>query len=158
MARKNKTSVNDYLKKILVIAVVVSLPLFLFAFINYRTNINYAAKPEVYGSITLADPEAQLSYGDSVSFVVNTTGKMPPKASVYITVVCTPENDSSKVVYQWSSRNLSFEFPLVDQSGDNLDWDGGPANCSGNLMYNTGGNRNYTISIMDSVEFPVAGQ
>lgn len=147
---------NSDLKKVLLIILVIALPIFIYAlFSSTSGGLNYAAKPAIYGSIALANPEAQLSYGDSVSFVTNVTGKLNPNAFVHLYVSCS---QGGKIVYQSSSRDLNYSFLLQDQTGDNLDWNGEAASCGGWLVYRLYQGKNHTIEYLDSVKFEVAGQ
>ena len=82
------------------------------------------------------------------------SGKIAPNGYVHIQVVCF---QGSNVVYNASSRDLDFAFLLVDQTGDNMDWDGNAADCEGWLVYRDGKKRNPTILYLDSTGFAVAG-
>jgi hypothetical protein len=124
----------------------------------------FAAKPgglvgdiELAGAVTdgvgaYAAPTA-LKYGGAASFEASVTGTMAPKGYLYITVVCT---QGSTVVYQWSSLDLDFAFPLVDQAGQGLEWDGSAADCGGYLIYRVDG-RNPLIQTLDATAFFVQG-
>lgn len=120
-----------------------------------------AAKPApLSGDIELAGSSARtlgptaMQYGGSASFMTSVSGNMAPKGYVYVRVVCSQDD---WVVYQWSSRDVDFEFPLVDQAGDNLDWDGDAADCVGQLIYRVDGKRKTVIQLLDNTEFGVAG-
>jgi hypothetical protein len=107
------------------------------------------AKPaEPGGTIAIAD--ADLVYGGYVTYAVTTE---PIKKGYYhTTTVCSQDG---RVVYQWSSRDLAFSYPFIDQAGDGLDWLGGPADCGGWLVYRDIRGKKHTISFLDSVAFHV---
>jgi hypothetical protein len=75
------------------------------------------------------------------------------KSRTYVTVVCLQQ---SSVVYQWSA-NPDFAFPLQDQAGQGLEWDGGSANCSGTLINREDKGRKITIRLLDDAPFSVDG-
>lgn len=121
-----------------------------------------AAKPSgVTGSIELmAAPTAlaasdaggaDLAYGGYAEFDARVDGKMTNNSSVYVTVVCS---QGSEVVYQWSAA-ADFAFPLHDQAGQGLEWDGGAADCSGSLIYKVDKGRKYTLTTLDTTTFSV---
>ena len=124
----------------------------------------HAAKAMPTGSIDLAAeaPEAAsaaaapaMAYGGHAEFDTSVGGRMSPKGYVYVRVVCM---QGAEVVYQWSSRDLDFAFPLVDQAGQGLDWpEGTAAECTGDLIYRIDGKRNTVIEKLDSTGFDVAG-
>jgi hypothetical protein len=153
IAKKNNSS-KKLLKITILIFLILILPLFIYSLINYRVNVPYAASQMPVGTIILTDPSINLKYGNTVTFITTTAGKMNPKGYLYVRVICSQDN---KVVYQSSSRNLKFPFLLTDQTGDGLDWNGGPADCQADLIYSTNGNRNTVIQLLDSVKFPVSG-
>ncbi len=112
-------------------------------------------KVGVTGSITLqsaarlAAGTSGPSYGDTISFDTNVDGKLSPKATVYITVVCT---QGDTVVYQYSGAPNSA-FPLADQAGQGLEWDGGEADCSATLIYRVPKGKSYDITWLDVERF-----
>jgi hypothetical protein len=112
----------------------------------------------VRGTIELDTPtgfaatsEESRSYGDSAHFLTTVEGKMGAKAYVYVTVVCL---QGKTVVYQWSA-DPGFTFPLVDQDGQGLEWDGGDADCTGTLVYRDESGRTPTITFLDRTGFQV---
>jgi len=116
-----------------------------------------AGPSPVTGSIDLASDLSRSSvpeYGDDVAFSTVVTGRMESKAYTYITTVCQQDG---RVVYQWSSRDLSFAFPLVDQDGQGLEWVGGAAKCEAALVYRVDRKNAATIQTLDSVAFEVSG-
>lgn len=109
-----------------------------------------SAEP-ISGDISLADTE--LQWGDSVQFDASYQGNLSKYQTVYITVVCA---QSTGVEYQYSSHNLDFSFPLVDQVGDGLQVIySEPGDCSATLVlrYVKGTNISYTY--LDVVDFTV---
>lgn len=111
-----------------------------------------AAKSSVTGTIDLAT-QGDIYYGQTVSFNTSVQGRLAPKGYTYIRVVCW--TDPQNVVYQWSSVDLDFAFPLSDQPGQGLVWNSEPATCIADLVYRIDGQRNITIESLDSVYFSV---
>ena len=99
--------------------------------------------------------ESVLEYGGSVTFDVTVTGRVQKQAEIYILVVCWQGVERiDPVVYQWSSHNLDFVFPLAKQPG--LEWNGQAADCQANLYYKVNGPRgSSTFTTLDSVRFGV---
>ena len=122
-----------------------------------------AAKPAaVTGDIELmpaaqarvaADGAAGPTYGGYAEFVTDVNGKMASNSTLYVTVVC---RQGSEVVYQWSAAP-NFAFPLHDQPGQGLEWNGGDADCSASLIYKIEKGRKYTLTTLDTALFTVAG-
>jgi hypothetical protein len=115
---------------------------------------------EVTGSIALhsdtarlADAEAGPLYGTEVSFDTEVSGTMAPKSDVYVTVVCL-QNDT--VVYQYSG-GVDAAYPLADQAGQGLEWDGGDADCSATLIYSVRKGKSFDLTWLDVEEFLVVG-
>lgn len=112
---------------------------------------------EVTGTIDLMSAEAADAgaapagphYGGTVEFDTVVTGDLANKSSVYITVVCTQDDT---VVYQYSGPEGTV-FPLADQAGQGLEWDGGAADCSAMLVYRVDKGRTTTINWLDVEEF-----
>jgi hypothetical protein len=71
-----------------------------------------------------------LNYGDEVEFDVKTT---PLKKGFYYVNVVGIQGQI--IVYQWSSRDLNFAFPLVDQAGQGLEWNGERASFIASLYH-----------------------
>jgi hypothetical protein len=116
-----------------------------------------AGPPGVTGSIDLATDLSRISapqYGGDVAFSAVVAGRMESKAYTYITTVCQQDG---RVVYQWSSRDLNFAFPLTDQNGQGLEWSGGAATCEAALVYRVDRKNGATIQTLDSVAFDVSG-
>ena len=67
--------------------------------------------------------------------------------------VCT---QGDQVVYQWSA-DPDFDFPLVDQAGQGLDWLGGDADCEASLVYRVKKGKNVEITYLDTEAFHVYG-
>ena len=88
-------------------------------------------------------------YGDEVSFSTSVDGRVPSRASVYVRVLCW---QGSEVVYQWSSAP-SFTFPLTDQAGQGLEWNGDDADCTGELMYYEPKGKGAIIETIDTTIF-----
>lgn len=98
---------------------------------------------------TLAANNDGVTYGESITFDTTVGGKMAPKSTVYITVVCL---QGDAVVYQYSA-NLDAAFPLADQPGQGLDWDGGDADCSATLIYKVRKGKSYDLTWLDTTDF-----
>lgn len=92
-----------------------------------------------------------LAYGDSASFTTSVQGRLDPKGELLVRVLCW---QGGSVVYQWSA-DPAFAFPLVDQAGQGLEWDGGAASCTGELIYRIAGRRT-VLQTLDQVGFEVA--
>jgi len=107
-----------------------------------------AAPPAPGGTIAIAD--ADLVYGGHVTFDV--TAEPLRRGFYHTSVVC---QQGGAVVYQWSSRDLDFVYPLIDQAG--LEWDGAAADCSGSLVYRESHGKKHTILYLASVPFHVDG-
>ena len=60
------------------------------------------------GSLELDDP---VSWGDTATFTVETTGRLGAKESIYVSTVCIQNDD---VVLQYST---DYAVPLVQQEG-----------------------------------------
>lgn len=119
-------------------------------------GVSLAGAPSVSGTIDLQGGDQRtspLTYGTDVAFAASVSGKVDAKASTYITVVCQQEGH---VVYQWSSQDLAFNFPLVDQAGQGLDWDGTAAECQAALTYRIDRKNAAVIQTLDTVTFGVA--
>lgn len=118
-----------------------------------------AAPASVTGSISLDTPEARtlsapsMSYGDTVHFATAVEGKTAKKARVYVSVFCT---QGDTVVYQWSA-DADFGFPLADQQGQGLEWDGQAASCEAWLVYRVMKGKTAEITYLDQVSFDVSG-
>lgn len=54
-----------------------------------------------------------------------------------------------------SAADLGHVYTIADQTGDNLDWDGGPADCEASLRHWVVQGRRHTITVLDSVIFEV---
>ena len=116
--------------------------------------ISLAARSTVSGTIALRSDLSSpsgVSYGDTVRFDTSVSGRMAPKGYLVISLVCVQDRN---IVYQVSAWDLSAGFTLVDQDGQNLEWDGGPARCRGSLVYRIDG-RNPTIEYLAEVLFQV---
>jgi hypothetical protein len=110
------------------------------------------------GSIELAQVTSLVDrswprYGDSVFFETRVSGRLAAKSRVYVSVVCV---QGVTVLYQWSA-DPSFTFPLVDQAGQGLEWDGGAASCTAALVYRVESGKQPSISYLDQTAFAVAG-
>ena len=112
----------------------LTFPLALIALVAVLAGPAHAGKPAgVSGSITLdtggistsAAPSTvpTLKYGGEAHFKATVQGRLASGSTIYVTVVCT---QGSTVVYQWSADE-SFSFPLADQAGQGLEWDGNAA-------------------------------
>jgi hypothetical protein len=102
--------------------------------------------------LRLASTDSGTYYGDAVPFRTTVDGRLSSKSFVYIRVIC---RQGASVVYQYSSRDLDFAFPLEDQAG--LEWDGGNADCTAELMHYEPKGRSAVISTLDVTSFFVAG-
>ncbi len=113
-----------------------------------------AAPAPPTGTIEIVSALAGPSYGDTVNLTTTIDGKVSRNSRVYVTVICRQD----VVVYQWSKWNDSgeYSFPLRDQAGQGLDWDGGPASCEASLIYRVEKGRSAQLSTLDAVEFDVA--
>ena len=97
----------------------------------------FAGKSTVSGTIELASVTARSlavatpTYGGEVGFATSIDGNLASQSRLYITLVC---EQKGKIVYQWSA-DPDFDFPLVDQAGQGLEWDGADASCTATLIY-----------------------
>ena len=57
---------------------------------------------------------------------------------------------------QWSG-DPSFDFPLVDQAGQGLEWNGEEADCTGSLVYRVKKGKKVSINYLDTAPFNVYG-
>lgn len=105
------------------------------------------------GDVAVATQQWWPLYGDDVKFITTFEGRLSSKARLYITVVFLQDAD---VVYQWSG-DLDFEFPLQDQGGTNLTWDGAEADCIAALVYREKRGKQVDLQYLDEVEFIVHG-
>jgi hypothetical protein len=97
------------------------------------TGVANAAPQRPTGTVT---GETVYSYGDSAQFSTTVSGRVPNKGYLYLSVVCWQGTERvDPVVYQWSNHNLDFAFPLIDQNGQGLEWDGQAASCAVVLYY-----------------------
>jgi len=115
---------------------------------------------DVAGSIALHSDTARFvgaevgpAYGSEVSFDTAVSGTMAPKSDVYVTVVCVQNN---AVVYQYSG-GTDAAYPLADQAGQGLEWDGGDADCSATLIYSVRKGKSFDLTWLDIEEFHVFG-
>jgi hypothetical protein len=104
---------------------------------------------ELAGSTERVAGGNEIRYGEAVAFETVVEGRMGPKSRVYVTLVCAQDG---QVVYEWSA-GVDFSFPLVDQEGQGLDWDGAEAECTGALMYYEEGGKSPLIANLDQTEF-----
>ena len=118
-------------------------------------NGNGGGNNAITGSIALmADGAARAAaagptYGDTVMFDTTVEGKMAPKSRVYITVVCFQGGD---VVYQYSGA-ADASYPLTDQAGQGLEWDGGEADCEARFIYEVAKGKGYDRQWLDADDF-----
>ena len=114
--------------------------------------ISSAAPAAVTGTLQLQTSDETLNYGDTISYTGSVSGKQAPNSSVYITTVCS---QNGKIVFQYSA---SFSNPIVltDQTGDNLDWQGGAASCEAWLIYRVQKGKGFQYNTLDIVKFDVA--
>jgi len=101
----------------------------------------------------LAAAEAGPRYGTEVMFDTAVSGTMAPKSGVYVTVVCMQEKT---VVYQYSGEP-DEAYPLADQAGQGLEWDGGDAECSATLIYSVRKGKSFDLTWLDVEEFQAIG-
>jgi hypothetical protein len=94
-----------------------------------------------------------LQYDGTVAFDTSVEGKISSKARVYVTVVCW---QGDQIIFQYSA-DPDFAFPLTDQAGQGLEWNGGDADCEAWLLYRVEKGRSAEITMLDMVEFHVAG-
>ena len=123
--------------------------------VSALAGVASAAPAAVSGTIDVnstAGRSAPLVFGGNVSFQASVNGRLDSKGYTYITAMC---QQGGKVVYQWSSRDLGFTFPLVDQDGQGLEWDGSRATCAGYLIYRVDRKNGDLIQTLDSVPFDV---
>jgi len=106
------------------------------------------------GTQQLSAPLGSTSYryGGNVEFQTSVNGRTSG-GTLYVSVVCL---QGSNVVYQWSG-DPAASYPLTDQAGDGLNWDGGAASCSGSLIYRVQKGKGFVFTTLDSVPFDVAG-
>jgi hypothetical protein len=140
----------------------LTFPLALIALVGVLAGPAHAGKTSgVSGSITLdtggstmlaaSSTLPELKYGGEAHFKATVQGRQASGSTVYVTVVCT---QGSTVVYQWSA-DPSFSFPLTDQAGQGLEWNGNAADCSGSLVYRQQNGKNVTITYLDTTAFKV---
>lgn len=92
-------------------------------------------------------------YGDTVWFATSVNGKTAKGSMVYVSVVC---NQDGTIVYQWSAAP-DFGFPLVDQAGQGLEWDGTDASCRASLIYLVEKGRTVELTVLDQTIFAANG-
>ena len=102
------------------------------------------------GTISGPSP-ANPAYGDTVTFATS-VNDADRNAQVYVTVVCL---QGPRVVYQWSAEE-GFAFPLADQDGDGLDWDGGPASGMAVLVHRVKHGKNVQLTNLARTTFEVS--
>ncbi len=121
-----------------------------------------AAKPvPPSGTISLEEPSGLSTlafepwplYGDVVTFAINFDGTLSSKTRLFVTMFCKQDD---VVVYQWSG-DVDFAFPLINQDGPGLWWDGGDALCTASLMYREERGRKAELMILDNTSFEVWG-
>lgn len=103
------------------------------------------------GAVTAAATGVQ--YDGTVAFETTVDGKISKQERVYVTVVCWQGDD---IVFQYSAAP-DFRFPLTDQAGQGLEWDGGDATCEARLIHRVDKGRSTEISVLDTISFDVAG-
>ena len=101
----------------------------------------------------LVTAEAGPRYGTEVAFDTAVSGTMAPKSGLYVTVVCLQRGT---VVYQYSG-DPDVSYPLADQAGQGLEWDGGDADCSATLIYSERKGKSFDLTWLDIEEFHVFG-
>lgn len=124
-----------------------------------------AAQPTVSGTITLR-PDSTLVYGGVLKVDAVVAGKLSPRGHSYIRTICRDPLQSlygsSLIVYQWSkdvTEGMAEGFSLIDQEGQNLQWDGQSVMCEAELLYQIEGSRNTTLLTLASTgEFSVASR
>jgi len=127
------------------------------------TSTTFAAPPGPSGTLQLASEATvartsegttgTLTYGESADFVATVDGKVSKQARIYVRVLC---RQGGAIVYQYSA-DPDHSFPLLDQAGQGLDWDGGAADCEASLIYRVEKGRSAELSILDTTEFAVDG-
>ena len=100
-----------------------------------------------------ADGSPGLQYDGTVAFATTVEGKISSQARIYVTVVCWQD---ANVVYQWSAAP-DFQFPLTDQAGQGLEWNGGDAFCEAWLIYRVEKGKAAEITVLATTSFNVAG-
>ena len=158
-ARSAKRTRHTYLRiaaltLVVTVAAAMSAGPVLGAKPDKNTGGGLTGNIELAGDAALRSAPSAMTYGSTVAFDATVSGKMAPSGYVHVMVVC---EQAGNVVYQWSSRDLDFAFPLVDQTGDGLEWNGDAADCSGWLVYRDGKKRNPTILYLDHTDFAVSG-
>jgi hypothetical protein len=123
------------------VALVLSVP-----------GVVVAAKssPTVSGAIVV--DQSDVSYGDTVTFTVSSS-PLDRWSSLYTSVVCVADG---RVVYQ-SMLPAGASFELVDQTGDNLHWNGEAAVCHGQLVVRTIKGRSDSLTWIADTVFDVGG-
>lgn len=120
-----------------------------------------AAKPvPPSGTIELAEPGGLRAFtadpwpmfGDKVTYNITFKGTLTSKSRLSIMMYCM---QGDGVVYQWPG-DVNFAFPLINQNGAGLYWDGGEAICTASLMYRETKGKKSTVMILDQDTFPVA--
>ena len=102
-------------------------------------------------SLRTADASTGPQYNSTVGFATTVEGRISSQARTYVTVICW---QGDNVVYQYSAAP-DFDFPLVDQAGQGLEWDGGAASCDASLIYRVEKGRSAEITVLDAVLFDV---
>jgi hypothetical protein len=113
------------------------------------------------GSIAVASTDADartaadtgLQYDGTVAFDTSVDGKISKQARVYVRVLCWQGDD---IVFQYSA-DPDFQFPLIDQAGQGLEWNGEDASCEASLIYRVEKGRSVEMSVLDTTWFDVAG-
>jgi hypothetical protein len=126
------------------------------ALLSILTAIVLLAAPTLAApakSTIAVNPSSQLVYGGLVTFDTEIKG-VHGNERPYIVVVC---KQGDVVVYQYSSHDLSFEFPLVDQEGQGLEWPGGTAECVSQVWARTYSNNYNVRPVSEEVRFTVEG-
>lgn len=114
---------------------------------------------DVSGTLDMISPEASTlsstpypSYGDEVRFNVDVNGRLANNSRIYVTVVCSQEE---QVVYQASAWTDDFAFTMEDLPGQGLYWDGEPAMCTANLIYREQKGKSYVLYWLDTLPYVV---
>jgi hypothetical protein len=118
------------------------------------TTIPFDPGTEITGHLDIA--ASDLRWGGSVAFDAGYEGTPSNRGTIYISVVC---QQGAPVVYQWSSADLTFGFPLIQQDGlaavgaiiDTTQ----PGACTATLIYRILNDKDHSYQWLDQVTFTV---
>lgn len=142
MAKKVSSSKVNTQKATLFIAILA------FGLAGYAVLRSTSAAPGVpTGTVVVDATNSNLKYGGTLN--LNATVTSYNKGTVYTSVLCTQDN-WNKIIFQYSSSDLNFNYPLVQQAGleaVGAIWDKTkPATCQAELIYRVQSGKKSTIT------------